>query len=193
MSKQQENLSNMRCLDLYLETLDSREHQKVAKKIEPLETTPAPLTSMDISSASFHYELTEAKRGKELDILRRFNRKYNWHFDFNSIMEQNYDAIVLTDNEQVINWVSKGFYHMTGYTSQDAIGRSPQFLQGAKTDDATVNRIKQKLGKTKAFTETILNYRKNNEEYLCEITVIPLLNGNKKLTHYLALEKEILP
>ena len=42
-----------------------------------------------------------------------------------------------------------------------------------------------------SFTETVVNYRKNGETYLCQIKVVPLYNEVNELTHYLAFEKEL--
>ncbi|MDT0686444.1 PAS domain-containing protein [Autumnicola psychrophila] len=191
MSRYQDDLSNMRSLDLYLETLGNEEYRKVRSKIGTQKLIPAPLVGMDISSNSFHRLLHRKSKESELRSLKQFQKKFKWQFDIDSVLEGEYDALVLTDAKRVINWVSKGFFDMTGYSSSFAIGRTPDFLQGKSTPAEKKKRVSRKLKEEIIFTETFTNYRKNKEEYLCEITVIPLLSYGTELTHFLALEREV--
>ncbi|MDT0645797.1 PAS domain-containing protein [Zunongwangia sp. F260] len=191
MSRYQDDLSNMRSLDLYLETLSNEEYRKVRSKIGSQKLIPAPLAGMDISSNSFQRLLHRKSKERELRSLKQFQKKFKWQFDIDSVLEGEYDALVLTDARRVINWVSKGFFEMTGYSSSFAMGRTPDFLQGKSTPEEKKKRVSQKLKEEIIFTETFTNYRKNKEEYLCEITVIPLLSYGTKLTHFLALEREV--
>lgn len=127
----------------------------------------------------------------DLDVLRRFQRKFRWQTDLDKILAAGYQALVLTDSQQHIQWASEGFLAMTGFPREFATGRSPRFLQGKNTSGETLHRIRQQLLLHKPFTETITNYRKNGEEYLCQVTIFPVKNNKGQLTHFLALEKEI--
>jgi PAS domain S-box-containing protein len=191
MSRYQDDLGNMRSLDLYLETLNKEEYRTARKKIGSSGLARAPLAGMDIASTSFHHVLHNKRKKRQLKTLAQFRKKFDWQFDVNSVLKEEYDALVLTDANRIINWVSKGFYNMTGYPASFAIGQTPDFLQGKNTPEDTKKRVDEKLKKEVVFTETFVNYRKNNEEYLCEITVIPLRSYGAKLTHFLALEREI--
>ncbi|MES2488038.1 MAG: PAS domain-containing protein, partial [Bacteroidota bacterium] len=63
--------------------------------------------------------------------------------------------------------------------------------QGANTTDASRAYVRQQLNSGQSFTAEIINYRKNQEEYLCEVNVYPLTDNNGQTTHYFALEKKI--
>ncbi len=80
---------------------------------------------------------------------------------------------------------------MTGYTSKFAIGKTPKILQGINTLVETRKKISKQLELNKPFTQTIINYRKNKEEYLCMVSIFPIKNINHEITHFIALEKEI--
>lgn len=82
---------------------------------------------------------------------------------------------------------------MTGYEKEFALNKTPRFLQGEKTKESTRKRIKEKLLKGKPFKDVIINYRKDKTSYKCELHIIPLHNNETtKITHFLALEKEIV-
>ena len=56
--------------------------------------------------------------------------------------------------------------------------------------DTTRKRIRTKLELLKPFTEVIVNYRKDNTPYKCEVKIIPLYK--EKVTHFLAIEKKVV-
>jgi len=131
------------------------------------------------------------KPNLELQCLIDFGKKYQWQMDLSTIITNQYDAIVLTTYEQKIEWVSKGFFKMTGYPASFAKGKRPTFLQGKDTSATTREYIRQQLALEKPFSATVINYRKDNSKYSCIIQLYPLKDADNKITHFLALEKEI--
>ena len=154
--------------------------------------TGAPLLCWDIFSTRIHDIARKHSRVHDLAVLRDYQEQFGWNISLETLLNPRYDALVLTDTDQVILWVNQGFQDMTGYSKADALGRKPSFLQGKNTSSRTKNSFSQKLANNTSFTEIVLNYRKDNEEYLCEITVLPIQNHDNDTTHLLALEKEIL-
>lgn len=189
MSNSKNNRGNMAAMDFYMQALEEKEYEKIRNNFETT-VQPGPLLSMDIYAGNYHQALEKGRRKADLTKLLNLN---NYITDLHEelIMKEKYDALVLTDRSQKIQWVNSGFSKMTGYSAQYALGKTPQFLQGPRTCEKIRLRIKEQLEKEEIFTENVINYRKNKEEYNCEITIIPLLNENKILTHYLAIEKEV--
>jgi PAS domain S-box-containing protein len=101
-----------------------------------------------------------------------------------------YDAIVVTNKQRKIKWASHGFKFMTGYDIDEAIGKKPTFLQGAKTDKEELKRISQQLSKLKRIETTVVNYKKSGMEYLCKILIEPVFDKNNKHIEFIAFEKE---
>lgn len=107
------------------------------------------------------------------------------------LVEESYDALVVTNRSLKIVWASKGFVEMTGYSRSYAVGKSPKLLQGAKTSNKAKQFIRQELKKKKPFRISIINYKKNGDEYLCSIKLLPLIDKTNRHTHYLAIEREV--
>jgi PAS domain S-box-containing protein len=180
----------MLCLDIYLSSLSEKEQVKISRKINSI-ATPHPLLSGDIYTAYANQLTIEEKKKNDLQDLLHFQKKANWAVDLSEILRADYFTLVLTDANQTIQWANKSFTSMTGYPINYAVGRSPRFLQGENTSEETKKQIKQKLVLKKPFTETVINYRKNKELYLCKVTFFPLLNQQQEVTHFLALESEM--
>lgn len=190
MNKFRDNLSNMAGLDLYLYSLDDKEYKRIKHKIRPL-SIPSPLLALDFHAGNFHRTLEKAKRKNDLASILNIYPLCNSNLIGELILDKNYDALVLTDHTQIIQWVNKGFSKMTGYTAGYALGKTPKFLQGAETGNESRRRIREQLGKNEVFTEIVVNYRKNKEQYKCEITIVPLFDIKQGSTHFLAIEKEV--
>lgn len=153
-------------------------------------STP-PLLCWDLAQMGYRRQVASGRRSQDRLILKQFTQKYGWTTDPSPLVDTPYEALVLTDNKQLISWVNSGFTDMTGYPTRFALGKTPGFLQGSGTCPETRQRIREKLSVHEIITETILNYRKNGEPYKCLVKIVPLFAGPQRVTHYLALEKEV--
>ena len=187
MSKHNDNYNNMICLDIFLPALSKKDYVAIAPKIKS--QLVLPNTSWDLSK---NYTLTPAvEKNWDKIFLIRYAKEFHWKINLDVAFNQNYDAIVLTDASESIQWVNDGFFEMTGYDSKFAIGKSPRFLQSTNTDDKVTAVVKSRLKSDLPFTKVIVNYRKDKSEYLCKIHVIPIHNHQNELTHFMALETAV--
>lgn len=149
-----------------------------------------PLLCWDICAMNSLEVKAKNKKDTELKILSDFHHEYDWDLRLTKILESAYEGLVLTDKEIKIQWVNSGFTEMTGFSQKEVIGKSPKMLQGANTSEEARRRIRQQLYGNKPFTESLVNYRKNGEEYICKVEIYPVFNSESELSHFLALESE---
>jgi len=129
------------------------------------------------------------------DISRRKRLEENLRL-LQSAVYQTHDSIVLTTAEldepgpQIV-FVNPAFSVMTGYSSEEVIGKTPRILQGEKTDRAVLDRMRRCLIEGKEFRGEVINYRKDGSEYWLEWNVTPLLNEKNEITHYIAVQQDI--
>ena len=184
------NLTDMIGLDIYLSSLNKEEYKEVNQKIEISKSKTTPLVSWEIFMDDYYSRLIEAKKRMEIEQVLSFAEKFNWKNDLNlAFSENDYEALIITDKNQNIIWVNEGFTSMTGYSKKFAINKTPKFLQGKETLVKTKNRIKEKIQQNKPFKEIIVNYKKDETIYNCEVKIFPLFNENT--THYIAFEKKV--
>lgn len=150
-----------------------------------------PLLSWDIYSEHILNFLKSLRKKQEIESLNKFQLKYNWDFQIEETLFKNdYKALVVTDKNQKIIWVNDGFKDMTGYSLNFVKNKSPKLLQGEKTSPVALKNIREQLSNNSICEESMINYRKDGSEYLCEIKIFPLFNAEQKVEHYLALENE---
>jgi PAS domain S-box-containing protein len=100
-------------------------------------------------------------------------------------------TIVVTDTNQIIQYVNPNFEIMTGYANYEAVGNRPGFLQGKETSQLARQRIREAIEQQKTVSEVLLNYRKDQTTYWCQIVVRPISNRQKEVVNFIAFEQEV--
>ncbi|MES2519108.1 MAG: PAS domain-containing protein [Bacteroidota bacterium] len=142
------------------------------------------------------YEFMEISRSNvsEFTLLEDFAQNRNWTFDLNKVkrfLQDRKNTIVVTCEKEKIEWVSKGFSRMTGYDSEEAIGRFPRFLQGEDTSMEAKKAIRSKINDREKYSGKIVNYRKNGEKYTCKVEILPIFDKENSLVNFIAFEHEV--
>lgn len=149
------------------------------------------LNSGDIIFEEFRLNAQRRTFQSDLDQLVEFKEAFEIDLDLDQVVLNNYDALVLTDKEQTILWVNSGFEKMTGYESKEALGKKPTFLQGEGTSEESKAKLRKGIINGHLAKSTLLNYRKNGDPYICQISILPLKSSNRTTSHFLAVEREI--
>lgn len=149
-----------------------------------------------VTPLSAAYEFIEISRNDKSDfiVLEDFAQSRNWSFDLNKIkrfLQDRNNTIVVTCEKEKIEWVSKGFTRMTGYSSNEAIGQFPRFLQGSETAVEAKKVIRSKINVAEKYSGKIVNYRKNGEIYLCKVDILPVYDRSDSLVNFIAFEHEV--
>ena len=110
----------------------------------------------------------------------------------NSI-EHSFHGIMITRAEPgyPVVYVNKAFSQLTGYSSEEIIGKSPAILQGPKTERAVLDRLNQALSEGRLFHGEAINYRKDGSEFVMEWKIVPIKNEKEVTSHYLALQLDV--
>lgn len=113
-----------------------------------------------------------------------------------SAVEQSKESIVITDAEldlpgPRILFVNPAFTKMTGYTAEEAIGKTPRILQGPRTDRSVMSRLRHNLQRDEAFAGETINYRKDGKEFGIEWQIAPIRSSSGNVTHFVAIQRDI--
>lgn len=111
---------------------------------------------------------------------------------FSLAAQQTDNLVVFTDADRRITWVNDGFTRLTGFTSAEAIGKSPgALLQCPSTNPLTVTAIRVALDSGNAFHGEVLNRSKDGRDYWLDLDVQPMHDDAGILTGFLAIETDI--
>ena len=130
------------------------------------------------------------------DITERKKAEQRWKL-LNTCVSHLNEIILVTEAEPLdepgprIVYVNEVFERLTGYTAAEALGRSPRFLQGEKTDRMIVAEVRGALERRQPIQRQLINYRKDGTEYWMDLNVVPIFDGTGKCTHFAAIERDV--
>jgi PAS domain S-box-containing protein len=106
-------------------------------------------------------------------------------------VNQSASIFVITDLDGIIEYVNPAFSRITGYSSQEVIGKSTKILKSGKHP----SRFYQKLWETILSGETwkgeMVNRKKDGKLYWEFAIISPVKNPDGKITHFVAIKEDI--
>jgi diguanylate cyclase (GGDEF)-like protein/PAS domain S-box-containing protein len=90
-----------------------------------------------------------------------------------------------------IVFVNEAFERRTGYTPEEVLGRTPRLLQGPATQRAELDRIRAAMEQWQPARVDLINYKKNGEPFWVDLEVSPVWDHERKLTHWVAVGRDI--
>jgi len=103
--------------------------------------------------------------GTNWDIT--LQKEKEWHLKLlESVITNTKDSVLITEAEPFdksgprIIYVNDAFTKMTGYSSEEVIGKTPRILQGPKSDKVELKRLSEAIRKWENCEITTINYKK---------------------------------
>lgn len=118
---------------------------------------------------------------------------------FSSIAANSNDIFIVTDaikpdcenDGPDILYVNDAFTRQTGYTKEEALGKSALILQGANTDQEQMDLIRDTLSRGEAYQGEMVNYTKDKNEYWIDVNISPLRNDEGVIVQYAQIQRNI--
>lgn len=137
------------------------------------------------------------KLNKPFIRMKDYNSKYNIDDKLlASVVHFSEDSIVVTTPQldapgPEIVYVNPGFTKMTGYAPEEVLGKTPKILQGPKTDQEVLRKLRTTLDAGEVFFGQAINYKKDGSEFWNEWHIEPIRDDNGSLTHYIAIQHDV--
>ena len=124
------------------------------------------------------------------DITERINTEKHLQKLSNAV-EQTADAVLITNKEGIIEYVNSAFETMTGYKKEEAVGQTPRIMKSGKHNKALYKNLWRTLHKGNPYKGEMINKKKNGEYFWLQNTITPIKEGNKKITNFVSVIKDI--
>lgn len=130
------------------------------------------------------------------DISNRRSREQHLKL-LESVLTLTQNSVIITEAEPMddpgpkIVYVNEAFTKMTGYSSDEVIGKSPRILQGPDSDYNALKWMGEKMRKWESCEIETVNYKKNGEEFWNSFRVTPVANKEGYYTHWFAIQNDI--
>ena len=90
-----------------------------------------------------------------------------------------------------IVFVNEAFERRTGWRRDEVIGQSPRILQGPDTQRAQLDRIRGALEQWEQVRVDLVNYTRTGQPYWVDLDVSPVWDDARRLTHWVAVGRDI--
>ncbi|CAJ2507969.1 Uu.00g091550.m01.CDS01 [Anthostomella pinea] len=90
-----------------------------------------------------------------------------------------------------IVFASEEFNKTTQYGMGYVLGRNCRFLQGPKTNPASVRRLREMLAAGKEHCETFLNYRRDGSPFMNLLMVAPLFDSRGNVRYFIGAQVDV--
>ncbi|MBF0270822.1 MAG: PAS domain S-box protein [Magnetococcales bacterium] len=158
-------------------TRDTHPHQD---ELQTLRTRFVQFTEEIISTRdTLKTELEERKRIES--AIRKLSRA----------VEQSPAAVMITNPQGLIEYVNPQFTILTGYASEESLGRDPGFLKSGKTPATTYKNLWETISAGQVWRGELHNRRKDGTTYW-ELNAISTIHDRELgTTHYVAIKEDV--
>jgi len=125
-------------------------------------------------------EITERKRAEQFLRLQ------------NAALDAAANAIVIIDAAGVIRWVNSAFTSLTGYTREEALGRTQSMLLRSGThDEPFYKNMWDTILSGRVWSGEIVDRRKDGSLYTEETTITPVRDEAGDIVRFIAIKQDI--
>ena len=144
----------------------------------------------DAGGTPTHYDgtITDVTEQKEKEQQLRVLSK---------AVEQAKESVIITEAAPLdrpgprIEYVNRAYEEMTGYSRDEAVGKTPRILQGEKTDREVLDSLRGALEAGEDWEGETVNYRKDGTPYRVQWNVSPVEGEDGSIGHWVSVQRDV--
>jgi len=106
-------------------------------------------------------------------------------------LESAANAIVICSPGGTIEWVNPAFERLTGYSKEEALGKTPRILKSGVHEASFYEELWRTVHAGSVWSGEITNRRKDGSLFIEDITITPLKDGRGRITRFIAVKQDI--
>ena len=181
------------------------EHRQRAAAGEPVTAEYALRSGESVEIWEVRYQPVRDDQGQVIGILawgqdvtaQKQERAFLQRLEV--ILAQMQDAVLVTEAWPIdaaeggprILYVNEAFERMTGYTRAEVIGQTPRILQGPRTQREELDKLRAALEQWQPVRVELVNYRKDGQEFLVDISISPVRDPDGKVVCWVAIQRDV--
>ncbi len=101
------------------------------------------------------------------------------------------ESIVITNIDGKITYANPAFERMTGYSSNEYIGKNPNILKGKRSDKQFYLDLWAKISSGETWRGRFHNVDKNGKEFIEDSVISPITDSDGEIISYVAVKKDV--
>ncbi len=156
-------------------------------------------THKTVTNKIIHTEvsLNSIKVGEKIYILAlvrdisELKRLYNELSKIFQALDSSEQAILITDTNNIITYINKGFEKTYGYKKNEIIGKDISIIRPKDIPTPSLDEMRQQLLAGKSFTCELKNIRKNGEIFDIILTANPVFDQQNNIISFVGAAADI--
>ena len=121
-----------------------------------------------------------------LMYMRILASKADEQLSIAAVAFESQNGMTITDSHNTILRVNRAFTDVTGYSSEEVIGKNPQIFSSGRHDAKFYAAMWESIGRTGGWEGEIWNRRKNGEVFPEHLSITAVKNRDGIVTNYVA-------
>jgi nitrogen fixation negative regulator NifL len=124
-------------------------------------------------------------------LKREVKRQTSRARQLSRAVEQSPASVIITDLEGNIAYVNPKFVEVSGYSSEEVLGRNPRILQSGQTPPEVYRELWQTITAGQEWHGELLNRKKDGQLFWEYAVMSAIKNEAGVITHFLAVKEDI--
>ena len=106
-------------------------------------------------------------------------------------VEQAAESVIITDASGIIQYTNPTAETISGYSSDELIGRTANILKSGKQDDFFYKALWETINAGRIWSGRFINKKKDGTEYQEDASISPVYDKSGKLTNFVAVKRDV--
>ncbi len=106
-------------------------------------------------------------------------------------VEQNTNAIFITDLDARIEYVNAKFTELTGYQPPEVLGRGADILKSGDTPDAVYAELWRTVLSGREWKGEMKDRRKDGRLFWAQVSIMPVADHRGRISHFVAMHQDV--
>ncbi len=106
-------------------------------------------------------------------------------------VQQTGEAVLITDQHAVIEYVNPAFTKITGYALEEVAGKALNTFKNSAQDASFHEDVWSAITHGEAWSGTLIDQRKDGSFYPAMMSISPICNDSGEITHYVSLQQDM--
>ncbi len=162
-----------------------------------------PLTARGtvLGALTVHARRPDAFDARTVDLLRRLTQQVSLSLDHAAglteielqslALDAVRHSVVITARDGTIEWVNAAFTALTGYSREEALGRTPAIQKSGLHDRSYFEDLWKTILAGRTWEGEMTNRRKDGTLYVEDLTITPVRDGQGEIAHFVSVKRDV--
>lgn len=176
-------------------------NRDAGRKIGASIALPITARGTVLGALTVHARRTDAFDPRTVDLLLRLTQQVSLSLDqaadLTEIELQSLalgvveHSVVITSRDGTIEWVNPAFTALSGFTREEAVGRTPAIQKSGLHDASFYAQMWETVLSGRTWEGELTNVRKDGSTYVEDLTVTPVRDEAGEIAHFVAVKRDV--